>query len=111
MFESVAARPNDPIMVVMEQCKADTRPEKIDLGVGVYKDASGNTAILKSVKMAEQMWGREETTKTYVGTIGNQDYCQDMLELMLGKDSAVLTEGRVGAAQTAGGSGALRLGR
>jgi len=110
MFESVAARPNDPIMVVMEKCKADTRPEKIDLGVGVYKDASGNTAILKSVKMAEEMWGREETTKTYVGTVGNQNFCQDMLELMLGKDSPALTEGRVGAAQTAGGSGALRLG-
>ena len=110
MFESVAPRPNDPIMVVMEQCKVDTRPEKIDLGVGVYKDASGNTTILKSVKLAEEMWGREETTKTYVATVGNQDFCQDMLELMLGADNPVIKEGRVGAAQTAGGSGALRLG-
>jgi len=110
MFKSVAARPNDPIMVVMEQCKADTRPEKIDLGVGVYKDATGNTTILKSVKLAEEMWGREETTKTYVGTVGNQDYCKDMLELMLGAEHPALTEGRVGMAQTAGGSGALRLG-
>jgi len=110
MFKSVAARPNDPIMVIMEQCKADTRPEKIDLGVGVYKDATGNTTILKSVKLAEEMWGREETTKTYVGTVGNQDYCKDMLELMLGAEHPALTEGRVGMAQTAGGSGALRLG-
>jgi len=110
MFESVAPRPNDPIMVIMEQCKADTRPEKIDLGVGVYKDATGNTTILKSVKMAEEMWGREEITKSYVGTVGNQGFCQDMLELMLGKDNIALTEARVGAAQSAGGSGALRLG-
>ena len=110
MFESVAPRPNDPIMVVMEKCKADTRPEKIDLGVGVYKDATGNTTILKSVKLAEDLWVREETTKTYVGTIGNQDYCQDMLELMLGADHPAITEGRIGAAQSAGGSGALRLG-
>jgi len=110
MFESIAPRPNDPIMVVMEKCKADTRPEKIDLGIGVYKDDSGNTTILKSVKMAEEMWGREETTKTYLGTIGNQDYCQDMLELMLGKDNPALSEDRIGAAQSAGGSGALRLG-
>lgn len=110
MFESVAPRPNDPIMVVMEQCKADTRPEKIDLGVGVYKDATGNTTILKSVKLAEEMWNREETTKTYVATTGNQAFCEDMLELMLGADNPVITEGRVGAAQTAGGSGALRLG-
>lgn len=110
MFESVAPRPNDPIMVVMEKCKADTRPEKIDLGVGVYKDASGNTTILKSVKLAEEMWAREETTKTYVATTGNQDFCHDMLELMLGTDNPALTEGRVGVAQSAGGSGALRLG-
>jgi len=110
MFESIAPRPNDPIMVVMEKCKADMRPEKIDLGVGVYKDAAGHTTILKSVKLAEEMWGREETTKTYVGTVGNQDFCQDMLELMLGKDNPALMEGRVGVAQTAGGSGALRIG-
>ena len=110
MFESVAARPNDPIIAVMEQCKADTRPDKIDLGVGVYKDATGNTTILKSVKLAEEMWNREETTKTYVATVGNQDFCQDMLSLILGADHAALTEGRIGAAQTAGGSGALRLG-
>ena len=110
MFESVAARPNDPIMVVMEQCKADTRPEKIDLGVGVYKDATGNTTILKAVKLAEEMWGREETTKSYVGTVGNQDFCQDMLAMMLGENNPIITEGRVGAAQSAGGSGALRLG-
>ncbi len=110
MFESVTPRPNDPIMVVMEKCKADTRPEKIDLGVGVYKDATGNTTILKSVKLAEEMWGREETTKTYVGTVGNQNFCQDMLELMLGANNPAITEGRVGAAQSAGGSGALRIG-
>ena len=110
MFESIAPRPNDAIMAVMEKCKADTRPEKIDLGVGVYKDATGNTTILKSVKLAEEMWGHEETTKTYVGTVGNQDFCQDMLALILGADNPVITEARVGVAQTAGGSGALRLG-
>jgi len=110
MFEHMEPRPNDPIMVVMEQCKADIRPEKIDLGVGVYKDGTGNTAIMKAVKQAEEIWGREETTKTYVGTTGNQDFSRDMLEMMIGADHPALTEGRVGAAQTAGGSGALRLG-
>ena len=59
MFESIAPRPNDPIMVVMEKCKADTRPEKIDLGIGVYKDEAGHTTILKSVKLAEEMSGRD----------------------------------------------------
>ena len=110
MFENLAPRPADAIMALMEQCKADTRPEKIDLGVGVYKNAAGETVILDSVKQAEELWGREETTKSYVGTVGNQNFCQDMLELMLGKDNPAITEGRIGAAQAAGGSGALRLG-
>ena len=64
MFEALQPRPNDAIMELMQQCKADTRPQKIDLGVGVYKDAAGQTVIMESVKMAEQMWGREETTKS-----------------------------------------------
>lgn len=110
MFENLMPRPNDAIMEIMEQCKADTRPEKIDLGPGVYKDASGSVSIMKAVKLAEEMWSREETTKSYVSTIGNQDYCRDMLTLILGEDAPALTEGRIGAAQTAGGSGALRLG-
>jgi len=110
MFEALQSRPNDAIMELMQQCKADMRESKIDLGVGVYKDAAGQTVILKSVKLAEEMWGREETTKTYVGTTGNQDYCADMLALMLGADHPAITEGRIGASQTAGGSGALRLG-
>ncbi len=110
MFETLEPRPNDAIIEIMQKCKADTREHKIDLGVGVYKDDTGETVILKSVKMAEEMWCREETTKTYVGTTGNQNYCDDMLSLILGADHPVITEGRVGASQTAGGSGALRLG-
>ncbi len=110
MFEALKSRPNDPIMELMQQCKADTRPHKIDLGVGVYKDAAGQTVIMKSVKLAEELWGREETTKAYVGTTGNQDYCADMLTLMLGADHPAITQGRIGVSQTAGGSGALRLG-
>jgi len=110
MFEALHPRPNDAIMELMQQCKADTREQKIDLGIGVYKDATGQTVIMKSVKLAEEMWGREETTKIYVGTTGNQDYCDDMLALMLGADHPAITEGRIGASQSAGGSGALRLG-
>lgn len=110
MFEALQPRPNDAIMELMQQCKADTRPQKIDLGVGVYKDAAGQTVIMESVKMAEQMWGREETTKSYVGTTGNQNYCADMIALMLGPDHPAIVEERIGASQTAGGSGALRLG-
>ncbi len=110
MFDTLSPSPNDPIMAIMAQCKADERAHKIDLGVGVYKDATGHTAILKSVKLAEEMWGREELTKTYVATTGNADYCRHMLDLILGADHPALGEGRMAAAQTAGGSGALRIG-
>ena len=56
MFEALKPKPADAIMALMQACKADTNPNKIDLGVGVYKDASGATTILKSVKQAEQLW-------------------------------------------------------
>lgn len=110
MFDALTARPNDPIMALMEQCKADNRPEKIDLGLGVYKDAVGHTVIMKSVKLAEEMWWREEKTKAYVSTTGNQEFCRLMMGLMLGVDNPAIKENRIGVAQSAGGSGALRLG-
>jgi len=108
MFETINPQPADAIMTLMLACKADTNPDKIDLGVGVYKDASGATTILKSVKKAEQLWWEEETTKTYIGPTGNAEFCRLMLELMLGADNPALA--RTSAVQSAGGSGALRLG-
>jgi len=108
MFEALTPQPADAIMALMQACKADTNPDKIDLGVGVYKDASGATTILKSVKQAEQLWWKEEATKSYVGTTGNAEFCRLMLELMLGADNPALA--RTAASQSAGGSGALRLG-
>lgn len=108
MFEALTPQPADAIMALMQACKADPNPDKIDLGVGVYKDASGATTIMKSVKAAEQLWWSEETTKSYVGTTGNAQFCSLMLDLMLGADNPALA--RAAAAQTAGGSGALRLG-
>ena len=108
MFEGLTPQPPDAIMALMQACKADPNPNKIDLGVGVYKDASGATTILEAVKQAEQLWWNEETTKTYVGTTGNPEFCRLMLELMLGADNPALA--RTAASQAAGGSGALRLG-
>jgi len=57
MFEYLVPRPPDAIMALMQQCKADKNPDKIDLGVGVYKDETGQTTILRAVKQAEkQLW-------------------------------------------------------
>jgi len=109
MFESLTARPADAIMALMEMCKADQNPDKIDLGVGVYKDELGRTTILDTVKKAEQLWGQEEDTKSYIGTVGNKVFSEHLMALILGSNNKAMTEGRVAMSQTAGGSGALRM--
>jgi len=110
MFESLQARPPDAIMALMEQCKADPNPDKIDLGVGVYKDEAGHTVIMDAVKKAEKLWWSEEETKTYVSTVGNAEFRRLMIEVILGEDNPLITSGRLASAQAAGGSGALSLG-
>jgi len=109
MFDALTSRPPDAIMALMEMCKADPNPDKIDLGVGVYKDSGGHTVIMDAVKKAERLWWDEEQTKTYVSTVGNADFRQVMLDMMLGADNPVLTDSRVASAQAAGGSSHLDL--
>jgi aspartate aminotransferase len=94
----------------MEACKADPNPQKIDLGVGVYKNEAGETTVMKAVKQAEKIWWDEEATKTYVSTVGRADFRESMSAMMFGADNPVIMEGRLATAQAAGGSGALRLG-
>lgn len=110
MFETLTAKAPDAIMHLMAMCKADTNPNKIDLGVGVYKTEDGATPIMRAVKKAEQLWWQEEQTKTYVGTVGNAAFRKTMIELILGEDMAAKYEPRLASSQAAGGSGALRLG-
>ena len=110
MFESLQARPTDAIMALMQLAKADSSPNKIDLGVGVYKTDDGATPIMKAVNLASARNLENEITKSYVSTIGNADFRKHMLELIFGADYAPLQEGRIASAQATGGSGALRLG-
>jgi aspartate aminotransferase len=100
-------------MALMQQCKADTNPDKIDLGVGVYKDKTGLTTIMRAVKQAEKQLWEAETTKSYVGTRGNEAFRHAMLDMMLGGDAGKIDDAllsRIASSQAAGGSGALRLG-
>ena len=100
-------------MALMQQCKADMNPDKIDLGVGVYKDKTGQTTILRAVKQAEKQLWETEATKSYVGTRGNDDFRHAMLHMMLGGEAGKIGDSllnRIASAQAAGGSGALRLG-
>lgn len=110
MFDRISAVPPDAIMALMQQCKADERPAKVDLGVGVYKDVAGGVPIMRAVKTAEELIFGEETTKTYVGTTGRVGFRDHVLDLVLGADHPVRHSGRIASSQAAGGSGALRLG-
>ena len=113
MFESLSPRAPDGIIALMQQCKADMNPDKIDLGVGVYKDASGETSIMRAVKQAEKQLWETETTKSYVGIRGNDDFRHALLHLILGGEAGRIDEAllnRIASSQSAGGSGALRLG-
>jgi aromatic-amino-acid transaminase len=93
----------------MEAYAQDPNPRKFDLGVGVYKDAQGLTPILQSVKLAEQRLVERQSTKTYIGGHGEPAFGKAINELVLGADSKLIAEQRVGATQTPGGTGALRL--
>ena len=108
-FAQVVRVPGDPILGLIEAYRADPNPAKLDLGVGVYKDAAGLTPIPQAVKRAEQRLVERETTKSYIGGHGDPLFGARLAELVLGADSPLLAAQRAGASQTPGGTGALRL--
>lgn len=105
MFEHLPASKGDPILALMAEFRADERTDKIDLGVGVYKDADGNTPIMRAVKAAETRLLQEQASKSYVGLAGDVGFNKAMSRLILGD---ALDEARTSAVQTPGGGGALR---
>ncbi|MEM7378656.1 MAG: aminotransferase class I/II-fold pyridoxal phosphate-dependent enzyme [Pseudomonadota bacterium] len=106
MFEQFPAPKADAILALMAAYRNDPRAEKIDLGVGVYRDANGDTPVLDAVREAEQRVFQAQQTKAYVGISGDLAFCEQMVGLTLG--DAVDAE-RVRCLQAPGGSGALRL--
>jgi aromatic-amino-acid transaminase len=102
MFDALKAQPQDKILILMQQFREDPRKDKIDLGVGVYKDAQGLTPVMRAVKTAEQQLWQAETTKTYTGLAGDPGFVQAMAELILGPGA------QAAGAATPGGTGALR---
>lgn len=108
-FAQIARVPGDPILGLMEAYRADRNPAKLDLGVGVYKDAQGLTPIPRAVKLAEQRLVDSETSKSYIGGHGDALFCSHLTRLVLGADSRLLEQQRAAASQTPGGTGALRL--
>lgn len=104
MFESLKPQPEDKIIGLMQKFRDDPRAEKIDLGVGVYRNADGITPVMRAVKAAEQRVWQEQTTKSYVGLIGDPAFLDAMTGLVLGD---AVPRGNVAAAATPGGTGAV----
>lgn len=109
MFEKITAAPADPILGLTDIFRADARPNKINLGIGVYKDETGNTPVLTSVKKAEQYLLENETTKNYLGIEGIPAFASCTQELLFGKESPIVADRRARTAQTPGGTGGLRV--
>jgi len=106
MLNNLHQQPEDKILQLMQLFREDPRNPKIDLGVGVYKDATGLTPVMRAVKAAEKQLWEAETTKTYTGLTGDAGFQAAMTELVLG-DS--VDHARVAAAHTPGGTGAIHL--
>lgn len=109
MFEKISAAPADPILGLTEEFKNDPRSEKINLGVGIYKNESGNTPVLATVKKAEAILLEKETTKSYLSIPGTAEYGLAVQQLLFGADSSIISDKRAKTAQAPGGTGALRV--
>ena len=105
MFDTLSAQPADKILALMAAYRADPRDTKVDLGVGVYKDATGNTPVMRAVKEAERRIMSDQTTKAYTGLAGDPAYADVMIELLLGD---TIARDRIAAIATPGGTGAIR---
>ena len=109
MFESLQPLPPDPILGLNAAFKADDNPNKVDLGIGVYKDEKGNTPVMRAVKEAEKLILNSQLTKAYVGPKGALAYNEAVAELILGATLKAGLGGRRITMQTPGGCGGLRI--
>ena len=98
---------SDSLLQLIALCNADPRPEKIDVGVGVFRDADGNTPILKVVKKAEAILLETQESKSYLGSAGDKRFAELLRPILLGEHA---DDARIAGVQTPGGCGALRLG-
>ncbi|WP_342078087.1 amino acid aminotransferase [Yoonia sp. SS1-5] len=105
MLENLSPQPADKILALMAAYRADPRDDKVDLGVGVYKDATGNTPVMRAVKEAERRILADQSTKAYTGLAGDPAFGAAMRDLVLGDSVAA---DRVAAVATPGGTGAIR---
>jgi aspartate/tyrosine/aromatic aminotransferase len=109
MFNQLEMAPPDAILGLTEAFKADENPNKVNLGVGVYKDANGATPILNSVKTAEQRLYADEKTKGYLPIPGDSEYGATVRPFLFGAGHEIICDKRAVTAHTPGGTGGLRV--
>ncbi len=105
MFENLKPQPADKILALMQMYRDDPRDQKIDLGVGVYKNAEGVTPVMRAVKAAEKRILEEQESKAYTGLAGDPAFADAMIDLILGNS---VPRGNIAAVATPGGTGACR---
>lgn len=105
MLNSLKTQPEDKIIRLIKEFKEDSRQDKIDLGVGVYRDRTGATPIMTAVKKAERVLWERETTKTYTQIAGDAAFREAIVSLTLAEHAPL---GRVATIHTPGGTGAVR---
>ena len=110
MWKEIDPAPADAILGLTEAFKKDGNPDKVNLGVGVYKDDQGQTPVLKCIKTAEQRLVEKQTTKGYLPMSGSPAYGANVQKLLFGAESEVISSGRASTIQSPGGTGALRVG-
>lgn len=105
MFETLQQQPADKILELVQMYRDDSRSDKIDLGVGVYKDATGLTPVMRAIKAAEHKLWETQDSKVYTGLAGDPAFADAMIDLVL---SDAVPRGNIAAAATPGGTGAVR---
>ena len=98
---------SDSLIALIGMVNADPRPDKIDVGVGVFRDGAGNTPILKVIKEAELRLHGTQESKSYLGSAGDKRFAELLRPILLGEHAG---DDRIAGVQTPGGCGALRLG-
>ncbi len=110
LFQNLDRLNPDAILGLMAKFRADTFSQKVDLGVGVYRDLNGNTPVLECVRRAEQVVLASQSTKSYVAAAGREEYNSAVEQLVLGASHVARRDRRARTVQTPGGCGALRVG-
>ena len=108
MFDALPLARSDSLMELGRLMAGDPRPDKLDLGVGTYRDAVGAVPILQAVKTAEAILVKEQASKGYLGPVGDRQFARALIQAMLGEFDTNLM-GRMASIQTPGGTGAVRL--